>query len=70
MSPFALYAAGRRFHAPGWLVAAATIGLVLLLAGSRASWITFAVVLVLSGWGLLGGSDCWACSPSVRSRWR
>ncbi|GAB3369905.1 O-antigen ligase [Lysobacter rhizosphaerae] len=54
MSPFALYAAGRRFHATGWLVAAATIGLVLLLAGSRASWITFAVVLVLSGWGLLG----------------
>ena len=54
MSPFALYAAGRRFHAPGWLVAAAMIGLVLLLAGSRASWITFAVVLVLSGWGLLG----------------
>ncbi|WP_457096897.1 O-antigen ligase family protein [Lysobacter sp. P5_B9] len=54
MSPFALYAAARRFHAPGWLVAAATIGLVLLLAGSRASWITFAVVLLLSGWGLLG----------------
>ena len=54
LSPFALYAAGRRFHTLGWLVAAAAIGVVMLLAGSRASWITFALVLVLSGWRLLG----------------
>jgi len=54
LSPFALYAAGRRFHATGWLVAAGAIGMVVVLAGSRASWITYALVLVWSGWRLLG----------------
>jgi O-antigen ligase len=54
LSPFALYAAGKRFHATGWLVAAAAIGVVVVLAGSRASWITYALVLVWSGWRLLG----------------
>ena len=54
MSPFVLHAAGRRFGRPGWLIGAAAVGVVLLLAGSRASWVTFAVVLVLSGWRVLG----------------
>ncbi len=54
LSPFALYAAGRRFGAVGWMVAAAAVGMVVVLAGSRASWITYALVLVLSGWRLLG----------------
>ena len=54
LSPFALYAAGRRFGATGWCVAAAALGVVILLAGARASWITFAIVLLLSGWSLLG----------------
>lgn len=54
LSPFALYAAGRRFGALGWMVAAAAVGMVVVLAGSRASWITYALVLVLSGWRLLG----------------
>ncbi|MFD0740043.1 O-antigen ligase family protein [Lysobacter koreensis] len=54
LSPFALYAAARRFGAGGWMAAAAAVGLVVLLAGSRASWITYALVLVLSGWRLLG----------------
>ncbi|HEU0306641.1 MAG TPA: O-antigen ligase family protein, partial [Lysobacter sp.] len=54
LSPFVLYAAGRRFHTVGWLLAAAAVGVVMLLAGSRASWITFALVLVFSGWRLLG----------------
>jgi len=54
LSPFALYAAGRRFHTLGWLIAAAAIGVVMLLAGSRASWITYGLVLLLSGWRLLG----------------
>lgn len=53
-SPFALYAAGRRFGAAGWLSSAAAIGVVVVLAGSRASWITYALVLLLSGWRLLG----------------
>ena len=54
LSPFALYAAGRRFRTVGWLVAAAALGVVMLLAGSRASWITYGLVLLLSGWRLLG----------------
>jgi O-antigen ligase len=54
LSPFALYAAGRRFGRIGWLLAAAAVGLVILLAGARASWITFALVLLFSGWRVLG----------------
>lgn len=54
LSPFALYAAGRRFHTFGWLLVASALGIVLLLAGSRASWLTFALVLLVSGWRLLG----------------
>ena len=54
LAPFALYAAARRFGAPGWIVAAAAVGIVVLLAGSRASWITYGLVLLFSGWRLLG----------------
>ena len=54
LSPFALYAAGRRFGAVGWIVAAVLVGLTIVFAGSRASWITYALVLVFSGWRLLG----------------
>ncbi|ASR43383.1 hypothetical protein BEN78_08345 [Xanthomonas citri pv. mangiferaeindicae] len=54
LSPFALYAAARRFGAAGWVVASAAIGVVLLFAGSRASWLTYALVLLFSGWRLLG----------------
>ncbi|WP_202845396.1 O-antigen ligase family protein [Luteimonas saliphila] len=54
LSPFALYAAGRRFGSSGWIVAALLVGVVVLFAGSRASWITFALVLLFSGWSLLG----------------
>ena len=54
LSPFALHAAGKRMGAIGWIVAAAAVGLVVLLAGARASWITYALVLVFSGWRLLG----------------
>ncbi|MEN5048960.1 O-antigen ligase family protein [Luteimonas sp. TWI1415] len=54
LAPFALYAAGRRFGAAGWVVASAAIGVVLLFAGSRASWLTYALVLLFSGWRLLG----------------
>jgi O-antigen ligase len=54
LSPFVLYAAARRWQLAGWILAAAAVGLVVLFAGSRASWLTFALVLVLSGWRLLG----------------
>jgi len=54
LSPFLLFAAARRLQALGWLLAAAAIGVVVLLAGARAAWITYALVLVFSGWKLLG----------------
>lgn len=54
LSPFVLYAAGRRWGVAGWVVAAAAVGLAIVFAGSRASWLTYALVLLLSGWSLLG----------------
>ena len=54
LSPFALEAAGRRFGRLGWLIAASLMGLVILLAGARAAWLTYALVLLWSGWRLLG----------------
>jgi O-antigen ligase len=54
LSPFALHVAGKRFGALGWCVAAAALGMAILLAGARASWITFALVLLWSGWRMLG----------------
>ncbi|MFT4255531.1 MAG: O-antigen ligase family protein [Pseudoxanthomonas sp.] len=54
LSPFALFASGRRFGRAGWLVVAVAIGLVVLLAGARAAWLTYALVLLFSGWRLLG----------------
>ncbi len=54
LSPFALHAAGRRFGSPGWILASAGLGVVILLAGARASWITYALVLLVSGWRMLG----------------
>lgn len=54
LSPFLLFAAAARLRVVGWLLASAAIGVVVLLAGARAAWITYALVLVFSGWKLLG----------------
>lgn len=54
LSPFALHWAYVRARVPGWFVAAFIVGITILLAGSRASWITFGLVLLLSGWRILG----------------
>lgn len=54
LSPFVLHLAVRKFGVAGWYLAAAAIGVVVLLAGARAAWITFTLVLVFSGWRLLG----------------
>lgn len=54
LSPFLLFAAARRMQVAGWLLASAAIGVIVLLAGARAAWITYALVLVFSGWKLLG----------------
>jgi len=54
LAPFALFVAGRRFGLAGWCAMAAALGVVILMAGARAAWITFALVLVWSGWRILG----------------
>ncbi len=54
LSPFVLFAATRRFGMTGWILAAAAVGVVVLLAGARAAWVTFGLVLLFSGWRLLG----------------
>ena len=54
LSPFVLHLAARKFGVIGWYLAAAAVGLVVLMAGARAAWLTFALVLVFSGWRLLG----------------
>lgn len=54
LSPFLLFPLARRFGTGGWVAGAAAVGIVVLLAGARASWITFALVLLFSGWRLLG----------------
>ena len=60
LSPFLLAFAGQRFGRIGWLVAAVLAGLAILLAGARAAWITYALVLVWSGWRVLGGRRLFA----------
>ena len=54
LSPFALDVAHRRLGRLGWLLAAVALGTVILLAGSRASWLTYGLVLLWTGWRLLG----------------
>ncbi|HAI59483.1 MAG TPA: hypothetical protein DCM32_06350, partial [Xanthomonadaceae bacterium] len=53
LSPFLLLPAAQRGLLP-WLVAAAALGIVILLAGARAAWLSFGLVLVVSGWRAWG----------------
>lgn len=53
LAPFLLFALGRR-GALAWLLVAAAVGGVIVLAGSRASWITYGLIVLLSGWRLIG----------------
>jgi O-antigen ligase len=52
--PFALAEADRRWRGLGWVIAAVLFGMVILLAGSRASWLVFALVILLAGWHRFG----------------
>jgi O-antigen ligase len=53
LSPFALDALRERFGTLGWLAGAVAIGIVVLLAGARAAWLGYALVLGVSGWRAL-----------------
>ena len=54
LAAFPLGIAAQRKGVTGWICAALVVGVVILLAGSRAAWITFALVLLFGGWRLLG----------------
>ena len=54
LAAFPLGMAARRIGAIGWLGVALLVGAVVLLAGARAAWITYALALLCSGWRLLG----------------
>jgi len=54
LSPFALYAAVRRFGPGGWAIAAALTGIVIILSGMRAAWLTYTLVITFSGLHLFG----------------
>jgi O-antigen ligase len=54
LSPFALEAAIEKFHATGWIMTALIFGAVILLAGARASWLVYGLVLIFSGWQRIG----------------
>ena len=82
LSAFLLLPAARRFGTAGWLLATVAVGVALLLAGSRASWITFGLVVLYSGlrqlgWkrlgllvlaGLLGAGALVSGVPQLRER--
>lgn len=48
LSPFALHWAGRK-GAPFWFIVACGLGIAILLAGARAAWLSYALVLAWSG---------------------
>jgi O-antigen ligase len=50
LSPFALAWARERGGAWLWTLVAVAMGVVILLGGARAAWLTYALVLVISGW--------------------
>ena len=54
LAAFPLGIAAQRAGVIGWICAALVVGLVILFAGSRAAWLTFALVLLFGGWRLLG----------------
>jgi hypothetical protein len=83
LSPFALEALRERFGTPGWLSGAVVVGTVVLLAGARAAWLMYAIVLVVGGWrvlhskarlaavlgiGLAVAFAGWSWSPNFRGR--
>lgn len=53
LSPFLLFAAAARGRV-AWALAALACGAVVVMAGARAAWITYALVLLFSGWRLIG----------------
>jgi len=53
VSPFLLFAAAARGRV-AWGLVALACGAVVVMAGARAAWLTYALVLLCSGWRLIG----------------
>ncbi len=82
LSPFVLAWAARRRGPVAWSLAAAVLGIAVLLAGARAGWISLALVLLVAGWqvlgarrlagfagaGLLAVAGLYLASPSLQQR--
>lgn len=54
LSPFTLDWAHKRGGVWAWCAAAMLVGTVILWAGSRAAWVMLAIVLLASGWRVMG----------------
>lgn len=54
LAPFALHVGARRAGTPGWLLVAVLLLVAVVLSGSRASWISYGLVLVVAGGVQLG----------------
>ena len=54
LSPFTLDWAHKRGGAWAWCGVAFLVGTVILWAGARAGWLMFGIVLVVSGWRVIG----------------
>lgn len=56
LSPFALWAAWQRFGQRGWLLAMVLLLGPILLAGSRAAWLMYGLVVLGFAWHALGSA--------------
>jgi len=54
LSPFTLDFAYKRGGPWAWCITALAVGTVILWAGARAAWVMFGIVLVVSGWRVMG----------------
>ncbi|MEO6171479.1 MAG: O-antigen ligase family protein [Arenimonas sp.] len=54
LSPFTLDWAHKRGGNWAWTLAALLLGTVILWAGARAAWVMFGIVLLVSGWRIMG----------------
>lgn len=64
LSPFLLFAAAARGRL-AWGLVALACGAVVVMAGARAAWITYALVLLCSGWRLIGGRGMLAVAAAA-----
>jgi len=64
LSPFVLQSAAQRGRGL-WLLAAALLSLIVLLAGARAAWLALALVLAGSAWTQFGGRRRWLLASAA-----